>query len=50
MVHELTLKILGTLPDYSFWIYSAFDFLLACIFIILVISPFIFLIKLLGGK
>ena len=50
MIHELSLKILGTLPDYATWVYSALDLLLAIISIALLVSPFILVLKLLGGK
>ena len=50
MIHELVLSILGELPEYSYWVYSAFDFLFTIILILLIISPFILVIKLLGGK
>ena len=50
MIHELCVLILGQLPDTSLWLYDALDFILAIVLISLIISPFVLLIKVLGGK
>ena len=50
MVHNLTTLILGELPDYALWIYSVFDLLLAVVICIICLSPFILIIKMLGGR
>lgn len=50
MIHELSVKILGTLPNYAVWCYSVLDLLLSVVLVALLISPFVLLIKLLGGK
>lgn len=50
MIHELSVKILGSLPDYAVWCYSCLDLILGVILVALLISPFVLLIKILGGK
>ena len=50
MIHELSVKILGNLPDYAVWCYSVLDLIFGVILVALLISPFVLLIKILGGK
>ena len=50
MIHNITLSLLGELPYYSLWLYSAVDFILVVLAIVLLVSPFILVIKLLGGN
>lgn len=50
MVHDLSVLILGSLSDTSFWLYSALDLILSVVLIMLCLFPFILIIKVLGGK
>ncbi len=50
MIHDLSITILGTLPDNSIWLYSALDLILVVVFILICIFPFALIFKLLGGK
>lgn len=49
MVHELSKAILGTLPAEFSYLYGALDLILAIVTILIIISPFIIIFKILKG-
>lgn len=49
-LYDLSVSILGTLPDEFTFIYGLFTFILAVCSVFLLLSPFILIFKLMGGK
>lgn len=49
-LYDLSVSILGILPSEFNFLYGLLTFLLAIITILIIISPFVLVIKLLGGK
>ena len=49
-LYNLSESILGTLPTEFTFLYGLLTFILACISLCLLISPFILIFKMLGGK
>lgn len=49
-LYNLSQAILGTLPSEFTFLYGLLTFILAIITVLVLISPFVLLIKLLGGR
>lgn len=49
-LYDLSIAILGTLPTEFHFLYGLLTFILAIVSVLLLISPFVLVIKLLGGK
>lgn len=49
-LYDLSVAILGTLPSEFSFLYGLLTFILAIISVLLLISPFVLVIKLMGGR
>ena len=49
-LYNLSEAILGTLPNEFTFLYGLLTFILACITLCLLISPFVLIFKILGGR
>lgn len=49
-LYDLSVAILGTLPSEFTFLYGLLTFILAIVSVCLLISPFVLVIKMLGGR